>query len=223
MKLEAREQGMMELIEAYRAECCRRLIDNAQAKADAMLAEVYARQRGALHRRILAERSRATGLIQAADAERATRARRAVEARDDALIELAWPRLRQALARRWQDRDGRCGWIDAALNRALQRLQRVPWWVRFAQPWPVAERDQVRRRIEQATGQPCDLRADADLSARILFGCAGARLDASIDGLLHERAAIEARVLALWHRRPVVDGPGAEDVDADAVAEGGKR
>ena len=76
MNIDEREQGLLKLVADYREQECQRILGEAEAQARALRRQAFARQRVALHQRIIAERSRAQSLIQAAEAERATRARR---------------------------------------------------------------------------------------------------------------------------------------------------
>ncbi len=130
MNIEEREQGLLKLVADYREQECRRILGEAEARASALRRQAFARQRVELHQRIIAERSRAQSLIQAAEAERATRARRRSEQRDAALVNAAWPLLREALQGRWEAPDSRQRWVTLAFAEAQRRLPAGGWLVR---------------------------------------------------------------------------------------------
>lgn len=201
MKADAREQALLRLIAEYRERDCRRLLEDARRRAAEMRRQTYARERAALHERVRAERSRAEGLIQAARAERATRARRHSEQTDRDVLAQALPALREALRARWREDDSRVAWVRGAFARALALLPRGDWGLRHAPDWPARERAELLTELEQALGAAPGSQSDASISAGLVIRAGGASLDVSLEGLLADRARIEARALALWKER----------------------
>ncbi len=208
MKTQEREQALLRLIEQYRDQACRQLRDAARARASELIRRAYAKARVTLHQRVLAERSRAQGIIQVAEAERATRLRRRGEQRDAAVIDAAWPRLREAMLARWSAAETRRIWVDTHLTQALALLPPGQWRVRHAVDWPLDERAEATARIEVVSGRPPVLSADPQIPAGLILASARAVLDASLDGLLRDRERIEARLLALWHAPDADDSRG---------------
>lgn len=198
MNSQEREQALLRLIDSYRDQSCRQLRDEAHAKAREILRRAYVKARSTLHQRVLAERSRAEGIIQVAEAERATRLRRWVERHDAELLSAAWPRLREALLARWTAPGTRNAWVDAHLAQAIALLPSGRWRVRHGLDWPDDERAAAVVRIQAASGESPELTADPRIAAGLVLASGGAVLDASLDGLLHDRGRIEARLLALW-------------------------
>ena len=196
MNVGERERALLALVEGYRDKECRRILDEAHARAAAMRREAFQRQRAALHERVAAERSRAQALVQAAEAERATRARRRSELRDAALVQAVWPLLEQALRERWAAADSRRAWVELALSEACGRLQHGGWQVSYPPDWPDAERIETAERIRARCG-PARFVADGAISAGLVIAAGGALLDFSLAGLLRDRARLEARMLAL--------------------------
>ena len=196
MNIDEREQGLLKLVADYREQECRRILGEAEARASALRQQAFARQRVELHQRIVAERSRAQSLIQAAEAERATRARRRSEQRDAVLVKAAWPLLREALQGRWEAPDSRQRWVTLAFAEAQRRLPTGGWQVRHAASWPEADRAATARQLE-ARGEPARFCADADIAAGVIIVAGGAELDMSLDGLLRDRSRLEARIIAL--------------------------
>ena len=196
MNIDEREQGLLKLVADYREQECQRILGEAEAQARALRRQAFARQRVALHQRIIAERSRAQSLIQAAEAERATRARRRSEQRDAALVNAAWPLLREALQGRWEVADSRQRWVTLAFAEAQRRLPHGDWLVRHPASWPEVDRAATARQLE-TQGAPTRFRADDAVAAGVIIIAGGAALDMSLDGLLRDRARLEARMIAL--------------------------
>jgi hypothetical protein len=197
MNTEERERALLRLITDDRDERCRALLADAQKRARALIADAYRRQRPMLHQRIVAERSRAEGLLRAATAERATAERRRGEQADSRFIATAWPRLRAHLIERWADARSRVLWVETALSQALQRLPRGSWTIRHAGGWPEAERSAALARLHAAGVDAPALHADAEIEAGLVIAAGGGLLDMSVAGLLCDRARIEGRLLAL--------------------------
>lgn len=215
MNIEERERALLKLVEEERDKACRRLLAEADERAGALLRDAYRRERAALHERIVAERSRAEGILRAAAAERATAERRRGEQADARLLAAAWPGLRAQLAERWSDPDQRRDWVASTLEQALARLPHSGWTIRHAGGWPQAERAAAQARLAQAGVAAPALRADADLTAGLIVAAGGAVLDMSLEGLLRDRARIEARLLALAKGRqaPAAGRPTRVDVE----------
>lgn len=201
MKIEAREQALLQLVDDYRERSCRRILSDAQRRSREMLELVYEKERAALHERVSAERARAQALIDAARAERATRQRRLREQQDQAVLNALWPALRRLLERQWADAAQRQHWIQGALERAIKRLPKGAWVLRHAKDWPEAERLAQLQQVHSHTGVAPSTRADAGLSAGLVIESNGAVLDASLEGLISDRGQLEARALALWKAR----------------------
>jgi hypothetical protein len=197
MNIEQREHGLLKLVDDYREQECRRLLDEARTQARELRRQAYARERAALHQRVTAERARAQGLIQAAEAERATRERRRGEQTDAALVDAAWPRLVDALKARWNNTETRRAWVGHALGEALRRLERGDWLVRHAPGLPEAEQGEAEERARREAEISLRFGADDGVVAGLIINAKGAVLDMSLNGLLRDRAPVEARLLAL--------------------------
>jgi hypothetical protein len=206
MNLAEREESLLRLVAEYREQECRRLLDAARTEAAELLAATFNRERAHLHQRIVAERSRAQGRIQAARAERATRERWVHERTHTDLLAAAWPRLREALLARWRVPRSRAQWVASDLDEALRALPRGRWSIRHAPGWGEDERRAPAARLAEALGEAPRMQTDGDMAAGLVIASGGAVLDASLDGLLRDRPRLEARLLALIEART----PGGE-------------
>ncbi|MCG6940245.1 MAG: hypothetical protein LJE69_03220 [Thiohalocapsa sp.] len=215
MNTEQRERALLKLVQDERDKACRRLLAEAAERAAAIKRDAYRRERGLLHQRIEAERSRAQGLLRKAGAERATAERRRGELADARLLAAVWPRLRAQLAERWASADSRVQWVSTALAQARKRLPQMGWTIRHAPGWPEAERATALAELAQHGIPTPSLRADGELSAGLLIAAGGGVLDMSLEGLLQDREQVEARLLALARRGAPDAGPiGAAEVPA---------
>ncbi|MEA3278385.1 MAG: hypothetical protein U9Q81_24440 [Pseudomonadota bacterium] len=197
MKLAEREKALLKLVDDYREQECRSILDAARAEASDLLRQAYRKERAHLHDRVMAERSRAQSRIQAARAERATRERWLSERTNHDLLDAAWPRLRALLLACWRDGDCRRRWVTGYLRQAVGVLPHGQWTVRHAVEWNEAERRDLAAELEQSIGQAPRFQSDGGVEAGVVIECSGAVLDASLSGLLRDRARLEARLLAL--------------------------
>lgn len=197
MNLEEREQGLLRLVDAYRESQCRSLLEAARQEATALIARTYQEERARLHQRVLAERSGARERIQAARAELDTRRRAGVERANAQILALAWPRLHESLAARWRDARERRSWVQGVLDQARRLLPKGVWTLRHAPGWPEPERQALARALTEELGSTPRLVADGAVSAGLRIEASGAVLDGTLEGLLKDRARIEARLLAL--------------------------
>jgi hypothetical protein len=197
MKLEERKAALLKLVEEYREQECRRILDAAREEAGRLVAETYRKERAHLHVRIVSERSRAQARIQAARAELATRERWSRERTSISLLDSAWPRLRDRLAARWGGPAGRRAWVKRYLGEALALLPRGPWRVRHAAGWGESERRDVVAWLRGELDASPGLQVDDAMEAGLVVEYEGALLDASLDGLTKDRSRLEARLLAL--------------------------
>jgi hypothetical protein len=209
LTLEKRTAALLALVEDFRDRRCAELLDPAAEQARAILRSARAEGRRRVHTTIAEARQRLAGEIGAAQAQLATERRLAGQRRAMQVLQQAWQELRAALLARWRDEQARRRWLDAHLARALHALPQQRWRVEFAPGWPQAERESFAARIAQAgvgeaSWQPCD---DIDAGVRIRAGNNIA--DATVDGLLADRAAIEGRLLDLLQGDDAAAGPAA--------------
>lgn len=213
MNLEERAKGLLKLVETYRAQECREVLDRAGAESVDILRRAWRRERDHLHTSVEAERTRARSLIQSARAERSTRERSSGDRENARLLALAWPRIEAGLLARWQDPGQRDLWVGRALAAALESLPTGPWTVRHAPDWALPQTAapcvEFTARLA-ALGAPAPHFApDPDLTAGLIVVSGAARLDASLTGLLLDRPPLEARLLALLAKAEAAADPKA--------------
>lgn len=197
MNLQERKAALLKLVEEYQEQECRRILETARAEAAEHIAQTYRKERTHLHDRIVSERSRAQVRIQAARAERATRERWTSEQANMGRLDAAWPLIRTRLAARWQEPAGRRAWTWRYLRQGLELLPRGRWQISHAAEWGESERREAAKTLTERLGEVPRFETDGRIEAGLTIECAGAVLDASLDGLMRDRTRLEARLLAL--------------------------
>jgi hypothetical protein len=106
-----------------------------------------------------------------------------------------WRLLSAALSGRWREPAGRRRWAEAHLGRALAALPCDRWEISHAPGWPEDERQAVREWVAARGGPEIAFTADATFTAGFRVRAGHNTLDATHEGLLAERKAIEGRLL----------------------------
>lgn len=197
-RTEAALAALLALIEADREARCRAILAPARQQAEARRAGARAaarrQYRGALELeraqlRVKAERGQA--LLEAAQHERHRRLARAA-------VEAGWTLLGPALAARWRDPQLRQRWLDAALAAARARLPAGAWRILHPASLAASETAALADSLARQGFGEIGFEVAAGIEAGIVVCAAGARLDATIAGLLADRAAVSGRLCYLW-------------------------
>lgn len=202
MSQEENEQRLLALVQRRREDECRQLQQRAEEEARDLLRTAYRNARGQLHENVETERERARIRVSAARAELETRRRQHAQRLGSVVLAAAWEKLPRRLAQSWADPEGRAAWITSALEQAAATLPRGAWRIRHPAGLAKAEYDALRQTLEERLSQAPELVADTELETGLVFNCAGVTLDASGSGLVDDRDAVEARVLALLELSP---------------------
>ncbi len=192
---------MLKLVEDHELARCREVMARAQREARQLLREAHAAARERMHRHaqeLKYLRNRERGRAQA---ELATAHRQHRQRGDRALLDAGWTQLRQALVARWQAPAARRRWIDNLARAALARLPRGSWTVTCPATWDRTEREALAKQIASALGTAPAWFEDRSVAAGLQFCVGGACLDGTLDGLLADRAAVEAMLLAELRER----------------------
>lgn len=198
--LEAQVARLLELVEQHRSERCTQIMAKAQARRETLLQQAYAEARARMREAINAERRRSRETFTAARAQLQTRQRQRQHHTALMLLQQGWERLGQAVERRWNTAPQRRLWLSTLLQEALQRLPRCAWVIEHPPGWDAAEAGDLLTEIQAHCGDAPTWRANPQLHAGLRIRAEGACLDGTPDGLLADREAIEAQLLAQLHR-----------------------
>ena len=197
MTLEDNERRLIRMVEQQREEQCRELRERAQSEGRELLRKTYRRTRRRLRAEAASERTRALAQTSAARAELETKRRRHRQQLSTVILQAARERLPQRLFETWQDPQVRAAWIATALDQALEKLPPGAWRIRHPADLDTNSCSALVQRLQDHLRQPPELVPDPQLPAGLVISCTGVVLDISTAGLLQDRDAIEARLLAL--------------------------
>lgn len=195
MNLEHRTQALLDLVDDFRRQRGDELLTPASAEARATLKTAISEARRRVRTAIAEERHRWSAQIGAAEAALATDRRLAQQRHAVHLLGAAWNSLSDRLLAKWRDPDGRARWIDAHLQRALPAVPHAGGWrIEHAPDFDAAARTRCETALD-ATAIAATFEPVASIAAgfRVING--HNELDATLDGLMADRAALEGRLL----------------------------
>jgi hypothetical protein len=203
MNLAERTDALLALVEQYRADRCVALQQPADAEARKLVRAALADGRRRVDTAIAEERKRLRGVVGALEAALHTERRLVAQQHEVRLLVKAWDDLRTALVARWADPQQRARWVESHLARARTAFagddQR--WHIRHHTAWSAGERQAAATGLEKL-GLAVDFEEDSQIGAGFIVACGHNVLDASLDGLLAERAPLEGRLLQLLAENP---------------------
>jgi len=194
--LETQVAALLQRLERHRHARCRTITEDAEARAREIESQAWheAAERGrAAVRTARSELEEGRQRLQAAF-ESQQRQRAQAEARRR-LGEL-WKQLPGAMQKRWQVPAQRRAWLAAALQLADHALTPHAWLIEYAAD---LSGDELLSALESAgfsANRSIRMRPAEDITAGIRISAEGARFDATIRGLLADKARIEAAFLA---------------------------
>jgi len=195
LNLAQRTAALLDLVEKYREARSAEILEPAREQARALLRSARAEGRRRVRTTIGEARQRLAAEVGAAQARLATERRLTEQQRAVLLLEQAWSALYDALRQRWQDASARRVWCDAHLARALEALPHECWRIECAADWPAKEREAFAKRLGEAGITDVQWQPRTDIVGGLRIRAGNNRVDATIDGLLADRAGLEGRLL----------------------------
>ncbi len=195
MSSERQVQALLQVAKDYHAEHCSALLGAADAKSRRILEHAHAAARSRLRDALSDQRERLDAAIAEAETALVMQHRVSTQKRLAAALQASLPVLKQALHKRWRSPSARALWIEQHLKVAAAVLPPTGWTIVHPPDWSQDEREDVRRRLQAQGIESPRFESDTTLSAGIRVACGLNLLDASLDGLLADRALIEGRLL----------------------------
>lgn len=189
-------EHLLEVVNRNRDERCAKLRDKTRAQAKSLLQQAHADARAHMHQHVVDMREKYRLRVAAARARNETLARLQQQQTGLAMLDHVQQPLREALLRRWANPSSRQLWIHALLNVAKQTLLAHDWRIEHPPDWPHDEREQLRQHLVMSAATAPVFVAYADIDAGLRIVAHSATVDASIDGLLQRKTAIEAMLMA---------------------------
>ena len=199
--LDNKVRHLLDMVAQHCDEKCAAIRVNAEAEARALLRTAWREARQRMHSENAEIRRRVEHALASHEAQQQTRARQQRQADDGVLLVAARAALQAALVQRWQQPASRKKWCEALVNAAATTLDSKDWTVEHPADWPMSEHDALQQHITSMCGKTPRLQAKADISAGVRICADGTCMDATIDGLLHDRERIDAELLALCTER----------------------
>lgn len=195
--LDGRVRHLLEVVLQHRDEKCQAIREQAEDEARALLQTAWREARERLHNDNAVTRRMVVQQLASHEAQQQTRRRQQRQASDKILLVAAREALQAALLQRWQQPLSRQLWCEALADAAAITLDGREWTIEHPVDWPVSEQQALQARIKSLSGKTPRLQAAGDIDAGLRI-CAGATcMDATRNGLLHDRERIDAELLAL--------------------------
>jgi len=194
MRREQAVSALLQLIAENREVKCRTERERAAAEARSIIKAAHAEARKRLRPAVEEASRRPAERLARARAQRRTRERLARQQRVKARLEKAWRLLRESLERSWLDPDGRHLWVERSVSRAAGALPPGEWKIVHPADWPDEEKTRVRQRLLERSAVAAFAR-DPLVRAGVKFASGHTVFDATMEGLLADRPAVEARLL----------------------------
>jgi len=195
MTLAARQQALLDLVEADRTLRCNTILGEARAGTAATLAAAHAEARARMRSTFAQERTRGAASVAAAHARLQTHRRLHDQRRAAALLAAGWRKLPEALGARWQQPESRRTWVESVIAAARAALPKAAWRIVHAPGWLDAERARLGASLTAELGASPQFVADATIQAGLKVAAGGIAIDATLDGLLADRDEIGAGLL----------------------------
>jgi hypothetical protein len=192
----AQLKHLLAVVEQRRSERCRAVMDQAHEQAREMVKQAYRDARQRMHRELGEIRQKRRQQMVSVVARRQTRKRQRRQQADEELLATTWLNLHAALQHRWRDSLMRERWVEDLVNQAASVLVDRHWVIEHPFDWPAQERSALQLRLQKQLAYAPQFEASSTITAGLRICAGGACVDGSTDGLLRERLAIEAVLLA---------------------------
>lgn len=209
--LDLQVESLIDTLSARQTSRCEEIEQDAGRRARQLLDDNRRKLRKRLHRAVDDERQRRNVALRDAERRIETAERSRLQERYGEFLEEAWPQLVDELRRRWNDRERRRAWCEMLIAEAQDKLAPQSWTVEVPESWS-SDDERWLEHAFQSRGLPyptCSKNGDIEEGLRIRRD--DACLDATLDGLLANRRAVRARLLAAWEERRNVSAETDDD------------
>lgn len=203
--LDLQVETLLDALRAQRDLRCREIESAAARNAEQLLVDSRRRLRQRVRKAVEEERQRRETALLDSRHRIETAGRRRVQQQYREYLQEATPELREALEARWQDTEARHAWCDMLISEAADRLAAERWTVEHPGDWSVEDTQWLERALGDRGLPLPELREDTGIRAGLRLRLDGACFDATLDGLLANLHAVEARLLAAWERERAND------------------
>ncbi len=195
MSIAATTRALLDLVEADRASQRARIMEEAHRTADAVRTEARTRARARVRAAFAEQRALRARRLAALEARLATERRVRAQHRTAVLLRGAWEQLPGALLGLWREPVTRAAWVEHVLAAARARMPRGAWRIVHAPDWPDAEQRAVTQAVTEWSGVAPTLEVDHGIAAGLVVAAGPNSIDGTLDGLVQDRADVEARLI----------------------------
>ncbi|HRP95955.1 MAG TPA: hypothetical protein PL143_06860 [Rhodocyclaceae bacterium] len=189
-------ERMLDIVHSHEREQRAAILARAREDSKRIVGEAHRQARTRVSEYVLELKRHMRREFARAQAALETQRRRQRLRTDLALLEAGWTQLYDELIRRWSDPAGRAAWVEMVVSQALTLLPARRWEIVHPERWRRAEREALAGRLERELGHTPAFVACADIRAGVRIRVDGASVDGTLEGLLRDRVAIEAWLLA---------------------------
>lgn len=189
-------EHLLGVVVENREKRCLELREKAQQQASEIIRQAYSKGRLRMHYHIEALREKYRVRVTAATARNQTLLRRQHQKEDRAMLDVAWPLLREAMLALWNDPVSRHKWLDTAIASASTELREHGWRIEHPPGLGGEDIKKINQSFSRAKDQRPELSGSEDIEAGIRIIAKGTVVDATLEGLLQQKTAIEARIIA---------------------------
>ena len=194
MNRDLRVSALLATIEEFRRTRCDECVAAARAEVGRLRREAHAAARTKVRAVLTEERARLESEVASREARLQTERRLAAQRAISALLGEAWPLLRRALVEAWTTPGLRRAWASRQIAAAGALLPRQRWRIRHA---PGLDEEERKSLAQASAADSIEWLEDGKISAGFSIETDHNVLDATFEGLLADRTALEARLLVL--------------------------
>ena len=209
--LDLQVRSVLDALAAQHDGRCREIESAAARKADQLLTDTRQRMRERVHRAVTEERQRRETALMECRHRIETAGRRRVQEHYRTFLQNAMPLLRAELEQRWTDAGTRRSWCEMLLAEAADKLPPDRWTIEHPGDWSGSDTRGLEQAFAARELPAPEFVEDADIAAGLRARLGSACLDATLDGLMTNRDAVEARLLAAWERQLCLRAEAADD------------
>ena len=189
-------EHLLGVVVENREQRCKQVREKAHQQATQVIKLSYSRGRARMHHHIDALREKYRLRVASAIARNQTQLRKQHQKEDRAMLDIAWPLLHKTMLALWKDPDSRRMWLDAAIESASSKLRQHGWHIEH--PLDLSEEDinRLSHTFTHGKGKRSRMSVCEDIEAGIRISRDGTVIDATVDGLLHQKTSIEATLIA---------------------------
>lgn len=175
---------------------CSEVREKAQEQAKEIIRQAHARGRARMHRHVIAMREKYRLRVASAHARNQTLLRQQHQKEDRAILDIAWPLLREAMLKLWRHPGSRRRWLEAAVATASSSLREHGWIIEHPLDLSKEEKTDIKHGLAHGRHRTPGQTASEDIEAGIRIIAHGTVIDATPDGLLKQKTLIEAAMIA---------------------------